>query len=136
MTPWQPTQITTITAVHIETFLGETKADQSTAEGKGRTEAITGIQANFVFTKRNAEGQCHEKRDRITVKIKNREGHDCATEVRVQDNKDGSYKISYFDKESGRCEALVKVSEEQVRGSPFPVPGSEMTGFSCDLDGA
>ena len=61
------------------------------------------------------------------MKIKNREGHDCATE-------DGSYKISYFDKESGRCEAVVKVSEEQVRGSPFPVPGSEMTGFNCDHD--
>ena len=34
----------------MNTFLGDTKADQSTAEGKGRTEAIVGIQANFVFT--------------------------------------------------------------------------------------
>ena len=53
-TPWRHDtvgqQVTTRTAVHINTFLGETKADQSTSKGKGRTEAIIGIQANFVFT--------------------------------------------------------------------------------------
>ena len=106
----------------IRTFSSRTKVDQSIAEGKGFTEAIVGIQANFVLTTRNAEGQqCYEKRDRVTAEIKNHQGHDCATEVRVQDKKDGSYKISYFVKESGRCEAVVKVNEEQVRGSPFPV---------------
>ena len=106
----------------IRTFSSRTKVDQSIAEGKGFTEAIVGIQANFVLTTRNAEGQqCYEKRDRVTAEIKNHQGHDCATEVRVQDKKDGSYKISYFAKESGRCEAVVKVNEEQVRGSPFPV---------------
>ena len=106
----------------IRTFPSKTKVDQSTAEGKGLTEAIVGIQANFVLTTRTAEGQqCYEKRDRVTTEIKNHQGHDCATEVRVQDKKDGSYKISYFAKESGRLEAVVKVNEEQVRGSLFPV---------------
>ena len=106
----------------IRTFSNKTKVDKSIAEGKGLTEAIVGIQANFVLTTRNAEGQqCYEKRDRVTAEIKNHQGHDCAAEVRVQNKKDGSYKISYFAKESGRLEALVKVNEEQVRGSPFPV---------------
>ena len=106
----------------IRTFSSRTKVDQSIAEGRGFTEAIVGIQANFVLTTRNAEGQqCYEKRDRVTVEIKTHKGHDCATEVRVQDRKDGSYNISYFAKESGICEAVVKVNEEQVRGSPFPV---------------
>ena len=106
----------------IRTFSSRTKVDQSIAEGKGFTEAIVGIQANFVLTTRNAEGQqCYEKRDRVTMEIKTHKGHDCATEVRVQDRKDGSYNISYFAKESGICEAVVKVNEEQVRGSPFPV---------------
>ena len=106
----------------IRTFSSRTKVDQSIAEGKGFTEAVVGIQANFVLTTRNAEGQqCYEKRDRVTVEIKTHKGHDCATEVRVQDRKDGSYNISYFAKESGICEAVVKVNEEQVRGSPFPV---------------
>ena len=106
----------------IRTFSSRTKVDQSIAEGKGFTEAVVGIEANFVLTTRNAEGQqCYEKRDRVTVEIKTHKGHDCATEVRVQDRKDGSYNISYFAKESGICEAVVKVNEEQVRGSPFPV---------------
>ena len=106
----------------IKTFLSETRGDQSTAEGGGLTEAIVGIKANFVLITRNAEGeQCYEKRDRVTAELKNHQGHDCATEVRVQDKNDGSYNISYFAKESGRCEAVVKVNEEQVRGSPFPV---------------
>ena len=106
----------------IRTFSSRTKVDQSIAEGKGFTEAIVGIQANFVLTTRNAEGQqCYEKRDRVTVEIKTHKGHDNATEVRVQERKDGSYNISYFAKESGICEAVVKVNEEQVRGSPFPV---------------
>ncbi|XP_022794155.1 E3 ubiquitin-protein ligase TRIM71-like [Stylophora pistillata] len=100
----------------------ESKADQSTAKGKGLTEAIIGIQANFVLTTKNAKGQqCYEKGDRVTAEIKNQEGHDCATEVRVKDNHDGSYKVSYFVKETGRCQAVVKVNEEEVRGSPFSV---------------
>ncbi|XP_022777918.1 E3 ubiquitin-protein ligase TRIM71-like [Stylophora pistillata] len=103
-------------------FSSESKADQSTAKGKGLTEAIIGIQANFVLTTKNAKGQqCYEKRDRVTAEIKNQEGHDCATEVRVKDNHDGSYKVSYFVKETGRCQAVVKVNEEEAGGSPFSV---------------
>ena len=106
----------------IRAFLSESRADQTTAKGEGLTEAIVGIQAKFVLTTRNAEGrQCHDERDRITVEIKNQQGHDCATEVRVQDIKDGSYKVGYFSKETGRCKAEVKLNEEHVAGSPFPV---------------
>ena len=76
----------------IRTFSSRTKVGQSIAEGKGLTEAIVGIQANFVLTTRNAEGQqCYKKRDRVTVEIKTHKGHDCATEVRVQDRKDGRF---------------------------------------------
>ena len=106
----------------IRAFLSETRADQATAEGGGLAEAIVGIQAKFVLTTRNAEGrQCHDERNRVTVEIKNQQGHDCATEVRVQDIKDGSYKVGYFSKETGRCKAEVKLNEEHVAGSPFPV---------------
>ncbi|XP_058970888.2 E3 ubiquitin-protein ligase TRIM71-like [Pocillopora verrucosa] len=106
----------------IRAFLSKTRADKATAVGEGLTEAIFGIQAKFVLTTRNAEGrQCHDERDRVTVEIKNQQGHDCATEVRVQDIKDGSYKVGYFSKETGRCKAEVKLNEEHVAGSPFPV---------------
>ena len=74
------------------------------------------------MTTRNAEGQqYHEGFDPVTVKIRNREGDNCAAEVQVQDNKDGTYKIKYFAKETGTCSASVKVNGEHIRGSPFEV---------------
>ncbi|XP_022796512.1 E3 ubiquitin-protein ligase TRIM71-like [Stylophora pistillata] len=108
---------------HVFTFRpNETKADHSTAKGKGLTEAIVGIEANFVLTTKNAKGQqYYEKRDRVTVEIKNQQGLDGATEVQVKDNYDGSYKVSYFAKETGRCRAVVKVNEREARGSTFSV---------------
>ena len=104
------------------TFFSMTKAQQSSAEGKGIREATVGLEAQFVLTTRNAKGeQCYEERDCVSVEIKNPQGHDCATKARVQDNKDGSYKISYFAKETGKCDVSVKVNEEHIRGSPFDV---------------
>ena len=105
-----------------ETSFNKTTAFLTTAEGNGISEAIVGLEANFLLTTRNAKGeQCYEERDRVTVEIKTHQGHECATEARVQDNKDGSYKISYFAKETGKCEVSVKVNEEHIRSSPFAV---------------
>ena len=103
-----------------KTFLNKTEAQQSNAEGKGINEVIVGLEAQFVLTTRNAEGeQCYEARNCVTAEIRNQQGQDCATKPRVQDNKDGSYKISYFAKETGRCHLSLKVNEEHVHGSPF-----------------
>ena len=104
----------------LKTFLSKTEAQQSNVEGKGINEVIVGLEAQFVLTTRNAEGeQCYEARDSVTVEIRNQQGQDCATKTRVQDNKDGSYKISYFAKETVRCHLSVKVNEKHVHGSPF-----------------
>ena len=103
-----------------KTFLSKTEAQQSNAEGKGINEVFVGLEAQFVLTTRNAEGeQCYEAGDCVTVEIRNQQGQDCATQTRVQDNKDSSYKISYFAKETGRCHLSVKVNEEHVHGSLF-----------------
>ena len=105
-----------------ETFVSRTKAQQCTAEGKGISEVINGLEAEFVVTTRNSQQeQFNEEFDNLTVEIRNRQGHDCAKKVQVQDNKDGTYKISYFAKETETCEASVKVNGEHVRGSPFKV---------------
>ena len=104
------------------TFVRKTKADQSSAEGKGISEAIVGLEAQIVVTTRNAQGkQCYEEFDCVNVEIRNRQGLDCATKAQVQDNKDGTYEASYFAKETGTCQASVKVNGEHVRGSPFEV---------------
>ena len=100
----------------------QTRAQQSSADGKGINEAIVGLEAQLVVTTRNAEGQqYHEGFDSVTLEIRNREGDNCAAEVQVQDNKDGTYKIKYFAKETGTCSASVKVNGEHIRGSPFEV---------------
>ena len=105
-----------------KTVRSKTKAHQSIAKGNGLNEVIVGLEAEFVLTTRNSEGeQRHEEHDYVTLQLKNHQGHDCATEKQVQDNKDGTYKITYCAKETGKCNASVKVNGEEVRGSPFAV---------------
>ena len=106
----------------VKTFVSKTKAQQSISEGKGISEATVGLEAKFVLTTRNAEGeQCYEEFDSVTMEIRNHQGDDCTTEVNVRDNKVGTYNISYFAKESGTCQASVMVNGKHVRGSPFTV---------------
>ena len=106
----------------LKTLVKNTSAHQSSVEGKGITEAVVGIEAHFVLTTRNVEGEQHyEERDCVTMQTRNRQGHDCAAIPRVQDNKNGTYNISYFVKETGKCDASVKVNGEHVHGSPFTV---------------
>ena len=103
-------------------YLTLTRAQQSSADEKGISEAIVGLEAELIVTTRNAEGrQYHDDYDSVTLEISNRQSNNCAAEVQVQDNKDGSYKIKYFAKETGRCSASVKVNGEHIRGSPFEV---------------
>ena len=103
-------------------YLTLTRAQQSSADGKGINEAIVGLEAQLIVTTRNAEGQqYHDDYDSVSLEIRNRQGDNCAAEVQVQDNKDGSYKIKYFAKETGTCSASVKVNGEHIRGSPFEV---------------
>ena len=103
-------------------MLQQTKASQSVAEGKGLEEGIVDREAQFILTTRNAEGrQCYNERDNVMVKIRKERGRECATEVRINDNKDGLYQISYSPRDQGRYKVTVKVNTEHVRGSPFTV---------------
>ena len=100
----------------------QTKAQQSSADGKGISEAFVGLEAQLVVTSRNKKcQQCYDNNDCVTLEVRNRQGDNCAAEVQVQDNKDGTYKIKYFAKETGTCSASVKVNGEHIRGSPFEV---------------
>ena len=100
----------------------QTRAQQSSADGKGISEAIVGLEAQLAVTTRNKKcHQCYDNNDCVTLEIWNRQGKKCAAEVEVQDNKDGTYKIKYFAKEAGTCSTSVKVNGEHIRGSPFEV---------------
>ena len=100
----------------------QTRAQQSRADGKGINEAIVGLEAQLVVTTRNKKcQQCYDDNDCVTLEVRNRQGENCVAEVKVLDNKDCSYKIKYFAKETGTCSASVKVNGEHIRGSPFEV---------------
>ena len=100
----------------------QTRAQQSSADGKGISEAIVGLEAQLVVTTRKKKcQQCYDNDDCVTLEVRNREGDNCAAEVQVQDNKNGTYKIKYFAKETGACSAPVKVNGEHIRGSTFKV---------------
>jgi len=100
----------------------QTKASQCIAEGKGLQAGTVGGEAQFVLTTRNAQGRkCFNKHDHVTVEIRDEQGRECATEVRINDNKDGSCKISYSPKETGRYQVTVKLNGGHVLGSPFTV---------------
>ena len=106
----------------LKQVITQTKSRNSTAEGKGITEVSVGLEAQFALTTRNAANErCYEESDIVTVEIKNDDGRECATEAQVQDNKDGSYNISYFAKEAGTCHTSVMINGEHVSGSPFTV---------------
>ena len=94
---------------------------QSTAEGKGLTEAFTGLEAQFVVTTKNSTGEvCYSPVDRIAVELKRRGAEGPVENVQVEDKKNGTYQVSYFAADPGDYDVVVTVNKEDVRGSPFP----------------
>ena len=99
-----------------------TKAKESQAEGEGLKEGIVARKAQFNLITRNAERkQWYSEHDRVTVEIKDEQERECVTEVRIDDNKDGIYNISYYPSVQGTFKLLVKVNGEHIVGSPFTV---------------
>ena len=103
-----------------ETF--RTKASESLAEGEGLKEGTVARKTQFNLITRNAERkQWYNERDRVTVEIKDDQGQECVTELRIDDNEDGTYKITYYPRVQGTFKLLVKVNGEHISCSPFTV---------------
>ena len=99
-----------------------TKPKESLAKGKGLKEGTVGRKAQFNLITRNAQRKkMYNERDRVTVEIKDEQEQECVTELRINDNKDGIYNISYFPRVQGTIKLLVKVNGEHIHGSPFAV---------------
>ena len=100
----------------------QTKASESLAEGDGLKEGTVARKAQFNLITKNAERkQWYDEGDRVTLEIKDDQGQGCVTEVRIDDNKDGTYKITYFPIVQGTFKLLVKVNGEHISCSPFTV---------------
>ena len=103
-------------------ILSPIKANESIAEGKGLREGTVGREAQFNLTTRNAnKRQCYDKRDNVTVEMRDEHGRECVTKVQIDDKKDGIYNISYSPKVQGSCKLSIKVNGKHVRDSPFSV---------------
>ena len=105
----------------LEVFIPST-AIESVAEGKGLREGTVGREAQLNLTTRDAnKKQCYNKRDNVTVEMRDEHGRECVTKVQIDDNKDGIYNISYSPIVQGSCKLSIKVNGEHVRDSPFTV---------------
>ena len=91
-------------------ILQPTTASHFICEGKG----IINREAQFTLTSRNGRGkQCYDKRDRVTVEIRDERGRECATKVGINDCDTPKYQ--------GRCQVSVQVNGEHIHQSPFLV---------------
>ena len=94
-----------------------TKPIESLVEGEGLKEGTVGRKAQFNLITRNVERkQWYDERNRVTIEIKDEQ-----EQVRIDDNKDGIYKITYYPRVQGPIKLFVKVNEVHIRGSPFTV---------------
>ena len=97
-----------------------TKSSESEAEGEGLKEGTVARKAQFNLITRNAERkQWYDEQDRVTIEIKDEQGQECVTEVKVEDIKCGTYNVSFYPRVQGTFKLYVKVNEEHIRGSPF-----------------
>ena len=99
-----------------------TKPSECLAEGEGVKEGTVARKAQFNLITRNAERkQCHDERDHVTVEMKNEQERECVTEVQIDNNKDGIYKITHYPRVQGTFKLSVKVNGEHISCSPFTV---------------
>ena len=99
-----------------------TKARESFAKGEGLKEGTVGRKAQFNLITRNAERkQGYDKRDRVTVEIKDEQEQECVTEMRIDDNKDGTYIVIYYPRKQGTLKIFVRVNGEDICGNPCTV---------------
>ena len=100
----------------------QTNAKESLAEGEGLKEGTVARKAQFKLITRNAERkQGYDERDCVTVEIKDEQERECVPQVKIDDNKNGIYKISYYPRVQGTIKLLVKVNGEHISCSPFTV---------------
>ena len=98
------------------------KPSELLAEGKGLKEGTVGCRAQFNLITRNAERkQWYNEHERVKVEIKDEQERECVTQVKIDDSKNGIYKITYFPIVQGTFKLLVKVNGEHISCSPFTV---------------
>ncbi|XP_073230511.1 E3 ubiquitin-protein ligase TRIM45-like [Porites lutea] len=98
------------------------KPSEFLAEGKGLKEGTVGRKAQFnLITRKAKRKQWYDEQDRVKVEIKDEQERECVTQVKIDSNENGIYKITYFPIVPGTFKLLVKVNGENISCSPFTV---------------
>ena len=74
-----------------------------------------------MITRNELRKQCYDERDRVTIEIKDEQERECVTEVQIDNNENGIYKVTYYPIVHGTFKLLVKVNGEHISCSPFTV---------------
>ncbi|XP_022800961.1 E3 ubiquitin-protein ligase TRIM71-like [Stylophora pistillata] len=97
-----------------------TDASQSSAEGRGLTEAEAGTETNFTVTTRDSKGnQRYNEQDQLTVMIRSQTGEQ--EEIDIDDCNDGNYTVRYKPKSFGSRDISVEVNGKPLNGSPWKI---------------
>jgi len=93
---------------------------QSTAEGEGLKEAQVAAESHFTVTIRDSEGnRCPITKAKVSVKIYSPTEEDVQT--KIEECKDGMYKVSYKPKSVGVHDVAIETNGTPLTGSPWRV---------------
>ena len=103
-----------------QVFETNTDPSQSSAEGRGLIEAEAGTENNFTVTTRDSKGsQWYYEQDQLTVIIRSQKGEE--EETKIDDCKNGTYRVRYKPKSVGLRDISVEVNGQPLTGSPWRV---------------
>jgi len=87
---------------------------------QGATESSFVERFDFVIRSRTKTGEIKSVGgDKFDVNVKNRENGDQVNTVKVQDNNDGSYHVSYALENYGTYAVHIKINDKHIQGSPW-----------------
>ena len=115
----------------------ETEIELKQCSLEGSKAGTVGLESRFELITRNSKGeQYHCPADLITVDIISIQSGHTVEEVEINDQKNGSYIISYIPKEAGEYLLIVSVNETDRREFPaFKIKERTFTPLRCIGEG-
>ena len=98
----------------------DTDPSRSVAVGRGLQAAQVGVETEFTVTQEDAEGKlfyCED--DRVTATVRSSTGEHL--QEKIEDSKDGKYRVTYTPESAGQHDVLVTINGEPLPGSPWSV---------------
>ena len=86
---------------------------------EGLREAAVGLETKFQVITRNSQGeQYYCPGDYIAVNVNSVQGRNVGAEVKITDNKNGSYTVSFIPRDAGQHQPTIQVNGEKIGETP------------------